>query len=124
MDLVADGDESAVEVQALLAKSMSGHFRPRTSLRRIPVIGVSHTSGNSRCPAAVRMKLASSSSVRDALDPLEGPLLRELGDDGHVAGDSPRRSASASAPLIMRWISYTVFGARARDSWSGAGAAS
>ena len=103
-------------------KSMSGHFSPRTSLRRMPVIAVSQSSGNSRCPAAVRRSWRSSSSVNDT--PSVRCSERCLGARATTATlrvTSPRRSASVSAPRMSRWISYTVLGA-SPVPWWGAGA--
>jgi hypothetical protein len=45
VDLVADGDEPAVEVQALAGEVDVGPLMPRTSLRRIPVIAAFRIRG-------------------------------------------------------------------------------
>ena len=71
---------------------MSVHLRPRTSLRRMPVMAVSHRIGKNRCPAAVRRNARSSSSVHAVPSTRwSDPLLRGSGDEGDVAGDEPRR---------------------------------
>ena len=107
VDVVADGDEPAVERErVLLEVDDSPHLRPRTSLRRIPVIAASHSSGNMRWPAAARKNCCKCWAVQDWASVFW--LVFNLGDRAMSATlrvTSPRRTATSREPRMTRWTS-------------------
>ena len=110
-ELVADTRPRLIETVAM-SRSISPHLRPRSSLRPIPVVEMSHRAGNSRWPAASRRNRCSCWAVQACCSTLG--IARSFGawaTNATLRETMPRSTASLRAPRMMRWISNTVFGA-------------
>ena len=119
--LVADGDEYWPTEIVAASRSTSSHRNPSSSLRRILVLARSHKAGNQPvAPQPYGETTAVRGLSRPAVPRWGSTAAWGRGPPGrYFLVTIPRRTASLSAPRMMRWISSTVFGASGRFPFSG-----